>query len=495
MANDFENENVEDQEEQQKLTLTVTVEEKSSCERHVKIETSREDVDRYFDREYDSLQQEAAIPGFRPGKAPRKLVEKRFRNEVKTRVKASLIQDALVQADEDENMTPIGEPQFNFDSIEIPVEGPFVFEYDIEVRPTFDIPNWKGLKIERPVHEYTSEEIDAAIKRVQMSQASLVDKGAPAEVGDFIVSKLTFRLDDKVLNQAEHETICIRPTLSFHDCAINDFDKLMVGAVPGDVRQTKLTISEKSLDENLRGKEIDATFEISAVQVKVVPEVDDDFLRKIGGFTNVGDFRDAVLDTLERQLSYEQQRVARRQIVAQLTADATWQLPPNLLKNQAGREMNRAILELRRSGFTDEQIVRQLNVLRQNSEVVTAQALKEHFILEAIAESEGLDVDEADIETEILLISSQTNKSPRRVRSEIERAGDMDILRNQIIERKVINLIQKSAEFVETPYVPEELAEEAVDFGVGSGDSDGIPEVSEEEAKEAARAAAESARN
>lgn len=474
--------------ELQKLNLNVDVEVKSSCERHVKIEVAREDVDRYFDREYNDLKDNAAIPGFRAGKAPRKLIEKRFRNEVKDRVKAALLQDSLIQADEDQNMTPISEPVFDVAAVTVPEEGPFVFEYDLEVRPTFDIPNWKGLKLEKPVREFSAEDVDAAVKRIQTSYGQLQDKADAAVAGDYIVTKLTFELDGKVLSQADAETIRIRPTLSFHDCSIEGFDKLMEGAKAGDVRKTTVVISENSIDEEVRGKEVQATFEIAAVKTLILPELDAEFLQGIGGFENMGDFRDAVLETLQRQLEYEQQQRARRQIAAQLTVDANWELPPRLLRSQAEREFQRSIYELQRSGFTDEQIIRQLNVIRRNSDANVAQSLKEHFILEAIAEAENIEDEQRDYDNEIMLMAAQSGQSPRRIRAQIEKSGNLDVLRNQIIERKVVNKIMENAEFVEVPYFMEELNEEAIDRAAGANDS--IPEVTEEEAKEAAREAA-----
>ena len=488
MENEFD-EAVEN--EQTKLNMVVDVQEKSSCERHIKVEVSREDVDRYLDREFEELKNTAAIPGFRPGKAPRKMIEKRFRKDVAERVKNSLLLDSIQQVEADQQMTPISEPDFDVKAVKLPEEGPFIYEYDVEVRPSFDIPNWKGLKLEKPVREFSGEDVDAAIKRIQQNYGSLEDKNEPAVSGDYIVSKLTFELDGNVLSQAESETIRIRPTLTFHDCSIENFDKLMEGVQPNDVRKTKLVLSNDVADENLRGKEIDATFEIAAVKKLVVPEVDADFLQQLGGFENMGDFRDMVLETLQRQLEHEQHQRARRQITAQLTVDANWDLPPKLLKGQADRELNRALYELKRSGFSDEQIIRQLNVLRRNSQATTAQALKEHFILEAIAESENIVDEQQDYDTEIMLMAAQSGETPRRVRNEIEKSGGMDVLRNQIVERKVINKILESAEFVEVPYEMEEIAtEEAVDRAAGSNE-DEIPEVSEEEAKEVARAAAE----
>lgn len=488
----MENENFEATENVEKMNLKIDVEEKSSCERHVKVEVSREDIEKCFDREYAELQENAAIPGFRPGKAPRKLVEKRFKNDVKERVKSALLIDSLTQVNEDADMTPISEPDLKVEAIVLPEEGPFVYEYDVEVRPTFDVPNWKGLKLEKPVRQFSAEDVDAAVKRIQANYGELVDKGEPAASGDYIVAKLTFKREDEVVSQAEAETIRIRPTLSFHDGSIADFDKLMEGAVPGDVRETKLTLSEDAADEKLRGQQIDATFEVKEVKKIELPELNDEFIAALGGFENMGDFRDAVLETLERQLDHEQRQRARRQIAEQLTRDANWELPPALLKRQSDRELQRAVYELRRSGFDDDQIVRQINFLRQNSAATTAQALKEHFILEKIAESEGIVDEQQDYDLEIMLMAAQSGESPRRIRSQIEKSGNMDVLRNQIIERKVINLIQEAAEFTEVPFEMEAISEEAIDRAAGSdAKDDDIPEVSEEEVKEVARKEAE----
>ena len=91
----------------------------------------------------------AQVPGFRPGRAPRKLIETRFRKDVAERVKSSLLMDSIGQVSDDKGLSPISEPDFDFEAIELPDEGPMTFEFDLEVRPEFDVPQWKGLKIKR----------------------------------------------------------------------------------------------------------------------------------------------------------------------------------------------------------------------------------------------------------------------------------------------------------------------------------------------------------
>ena len=133
-----------------------------------------------------------------------------------------------------------------------------------------------------------------------------------------------------------------------------------------------------------------------------------------------------------------------------MTADANWELPPQLLRRQSQRELQRSILELQASGFPDEEIRRHINRIQQNLLGSTEKALKEHFILERIAEDHDLEATPEDIEREILIIAMQQQSSPRAVRAQLEKRGDMDALRNQIIERQAIELITEAANFTET---------------------------------------------
>jgi trigger factor len=175
-------------------------------------------------------------------------------------------------------------------------------------------------------------------------------------------------------------------------------------------------------------------------------------------------------------MEYQQRQAAREQVTAALTAAANWELPVGLLERQSHRELERAVMELQRSGFSEEEIRAHENSLRQNSRISTARALKEHFILERIAEEQEIDADEGDYDTEIAMIARQTNDTPRRVRARLEKRGSMDVLRNQIIERKVVDLILASAVFKETPYRDEESDVAALDLTAAGAEQSNIPE-------------------
>ncbi|HET6880878.1 MAG TPA: trigger factor, partial [Pirellulales bacterium] len=264
-------------------------------------------------------------------------------------------------------------------------------------------------------------------------------------------------------------------TLSFRDGNVEGFDKLMNGVEAGQKRVGQAKLTPDAPNEALRGKVISAEFEVLEVKKLELPELSKSFLEQIGGFDSPGDLRDAVKDMLERRLSYEQQKRARQQILAALTEAANWDLPPAMLKRQSQRELERAVLEFKRSGFSDNEIRLHENELRQNSRANTARALKEHFILERIAEEEKIEDTPDDYTKEIALIAQQSGESPRRVRAQLEKKGLMDSLRNQIIERKTIDLIMEHATFKDVPYELEGDDAEAVDQAAG-GEEVEIPE-------------------
>jgi trigger factor len=469
-------ENGDEEAARERLDLQVKIASPGTCQRHITVTVSETDVERYFNNAIGDMMPKAVVPGFRAGRAPRKLVEARYRKDVADQVKGSLLMDSMAQVTEDENLSAISEPELDLGAIEVPDSGPMTFEFNLEVRPEFELPQWKGLKIDRPTKEFTSDDVDAQMRRLLERRGRLVPYNGAAELGDFITANIIFQHGDEVLARAEEEVLCVRKNLSLRDGTLERFDKLMVGVTAGETREGEVKLTEAANEEELRGQKVKAVFEVLEVKKLEVPELDDDLLRSLGKFENEGELRDALMDELKRQLEYHQQQSARQQITAALTAAANWDLPPDLLRRQSVRELERSVLELRRSGFNDDEIRAHQNELRQNVLASTARALKEHFILEKLAEQENIEDLPEDYDHEIRLIAAQSGESPRRVRAQLEKRDLMDILRNQIIERKTIDLILSRAEFKEVAFELEEIETEAVELSAGGGDESEIPE-------------------
>ena len=450
----------------QPLKLEVEIENVSTCQRRVKVSIPREDIDRHLDEAVAELMPTALLPGFRPGRAPRRLVSSRFKTELADQIRSKLLAAAMTQVTEQEKLSPISEPELDVAAVVLPEAGPMTFEFGIEVRPEFELPKWKGLSINRPARTVGDSDVDEALGNILRERSRLVPHDGPPAAGDLIVANIRFLDGDTVLSEAKELEIVVRPKLSFADAALTGFDALVKKATPGTTVTADVTISNEAAVEAMRGKTV--SLELTVVEVKKLelPELTAAVLEELGGFESAEALREAVKKQLEGQLEWHRRRQVRQQVASALTASATWDLPPELLKRQSLRELERSILELRRSGFDDDSIRRHVNELRQSALASTARALKEHFILEKIAEAEEISDTAADYDDEIRAIAAQSGESPRRVRASLEKRGLMDVLRNQIIERKTLERIEQNARFTDTPFEFPRPDTDAVDHAV-----------------------------
>lgn len=485
MSTSTESETTDPVEEKQPIQLEVTVESPQSCLREVIVTIPHTEVQRYLKEAFDELVPEAQVPGFRNGRAPRKLVEKQFKDRVTEQVKGSLLMDSLSQVTESQDFSAISEPDFDYNSIELPDEGEFKYQFTVEVRPEFDTPEWKGLELSKPVEEIGDSEIQESLERVLSRYATMEATDDPAELGDRLLMTAVFKHNGKTLSKMEEERITFKDRLSLSDAVCEDFGTVMKDVTEGETRTGKLKIAEGAADEEMQGKEVEATFQVVEVLKRELPELTEEFLEELGDFESEDELRSFVRDSLVRQADYRTQQELRKSVVALLAGTASFDLPSELVKKQTARELERKVLELRRSGFDEDNIRRFVNASRQNAQASTEAALREHFILEKIAEEHEVDAEPGDYDQEIQLIAEQSDMPVRRVRARLEKQGQMDALRNQIVERKVIEMIVAEAK-VKEEKVEKKAGEEDNEFAVyhsvlASKDDDVIPEAKYED--------------
>lgn len=204
-ATDTDNEVAVEDELKKPLEIEVKVEEKSTCERHVAVTVPEAEVNRYREQSFDEVAPKAELPGFRAGKAPRKLVETRFKDQIDEQVKSSLVMDSLQQVTEGDHFSAISEPDFDYEAIELPESGAFLYEFKIEVRPDFDTPEWKGLELEKPTCKLTQEHIDNHLSRTltRFMPGEAVD--GEIQSGDTVTLNASFKYDGKEIASFEEE--------------------------------------------------------------------------------------------------------------------------------------------------------------------------------------------------------------------------------------------------------------------------------------------------
>jgi trigger factor len=352
----------------------------------------------------------------------------------------------------------------DYGAVKLPDAGDFTFEFKIEVRPEFDSPKWDGLDLVKTEFQLSDEEVERQLVRTldRIIPGEPVD--GEAKFGDQAAVNIAFTVDSKPLSFLEEAAVTVRPQLSLADCIIENFGELIAGKKEGDKVNAKVKVLETSLNESLRGVEVDAEIELLEIRRVNVENLTPAQLAQIG-FDSTDELREFVRKELERQCEYHQAQLLREQITKQLTTGADWDLPPATVRRQADRELHRRVLEMKRNQFSDDQIRIVINSMRRNIEQMTREALREHFVLEKIAEDLKIDPTEAEYDEEINLIAERSDASPRQVRNKLERNGQMDAIRNQILERTVINRIVESAK-VTTAKGDSILKEDPKEFAV-----------------------------
>ncbi|QEF97293.1 Trigger factor [Stieleria maiorica] len=428
------------------LQLDVQVSSPQACVRDVVVTVPESEVKRYLKEAYDELVPEAQVPGFRSGRAPRRLVEKQFKDRVVEQVKGKLLMDALSQVTESQDFSAISEPDFDYNSIPDPGEGAFSFQFSIEVRPEFETPDWKGLELTKPVETIDDEAVTTALQRVLKDRADFEATDEPAELGDKLVVTIRFKEGDEVLSTLEEENITLAAALSLSDGVCESFGADVAGKKEGDTVTTPVKLGEGAGETE---RTITAEVEIVEVQKLEEVELTSNLLEELGDFESEEELREFIKDSLVRQAEYRTQQAVRQKVTNLLAESVTFELPEDLVRRQTNRELQRRVLEMRRNGFDDTTIRGIVNALQQNARASTEAALREHFVLEQIAEEESLDAEPQEFENEIMLIAQQSGQSLRRTRARLEKTGQMDALRNQIVERKVIELVVENAKVTE----------------------------------------------
>lgn len=266
---------------------------------------------------------------------------------------------------------------------------------------------------------------------------------------------MTTRYGGQVIGSAKEMTIRVDDTITFKDAIARDFAKIVVGANPGDSRVVDMTMTEATAQAGLRGLTAQATIEVKEVKALRLPELDEIFLDNNFGVRTPEQLREQIRLGLERRLEYQQRQSAREQVLSHIAASATWELPRDLLLRQARKSLARRVMEMQEAGLSEEEINARSRMLQQDVVRTTELALKEHFVLQKIAEVEKIEIDDGEIDLEIERLAGQSNDSPRRVRARLEKEDLLETMAAQLIERKTLNLILDSAEYEDTAVTPE----------------------------------------
>jgi len=386
------------------------------------------------------------VPGFRPGRAPRRLIEKRFRDAVTEEVRAKLVAEGFEKAIEEQQLHVIGEPDVDPDKITLPDEGEMTFSIELEVRPEFTLPeDYSQIpldKVERP--QVTDESVAAALERLreQYGRMELVGEDGEARENDFLTCDLSVQAGDVVVVDRTDVRLPVAK-IAVEGIRLDNLPELLKGAKVGETLAAGITIGEEANNEDMRGKEAELRIKIGAIARVVLP--DDTALLEAADYADM----DALKAAMKRQQEARSDtafRQAREQAIEDwLLESIPFDLPADLTRRHASRLLSRQLVDLQYRGIPAQEIESRLDEIRGASDERAARDLKRHFVLGAIAKKEEIEATDAEVDARVRFIAAQYGRKEDRLREEMASEGTLDSLRGQILEDKVLRMLLEKA--------------------------------------------------
>lgn len=435
----------------------VTIEDAGPCKKKVIVEVPEESIKNALDERYSDLHREAVVPGFRKGRAPRRLLEKRFGKEVSEQVKLKLIADASEAAVKDNNLSTLTDPDVDYESLQLPEIGPFKFDFQVEVRPDFELPELEAIAIEKPKFQVTDQQISEQIARLQNQAGTWVpQENTPVEPNDQIVADVVIKPQSEgpLTGDAEQEQklenveLYVRSPGFVGAVPVEKLDQLLAGARSGDVKKTSVDVPKTYYNETYRGRKVDIEIEVKDIKRLKPAQIDEAFLKRLG-VESQAELGENVHDMLKNRLEQQVQTVMTNQIYKHLLENTDFDLPEDVVADQSNRVLQRQSNNLLLRGFSREQIQEQLRELRTASEEQAKQQVKLFFIMDKIAEKLGIEVSEEEINGYIARVAAQRGQRPEKMRQEMARDGSLANFALQIREEKCIKELLKSAKIKE----------------------------------------------
>lgn len=422
--------------------MKVTVEELSPSKRALQVELPPEQVAARMEATLKELSRKVHIPGFRKGKVPPNIIQRRFQSDLQEEVLRELIPDSYRQALTQVDFTPVSQPRV--EDVHFHAGEPLRYRAIVEVKPPVTVKDYRGIPLERKAVEVTDQEVDRAIEFLREDAAEYVPmEGWPALREDLIVLDHEGTIHGKPFKGGSGKNLTL---LLGRGGYLPGFEEQIVGLQKGDSKQFRLSFPADSPRKDLAGRTADFKVTIKEVKKRRVPELNDEFARTVGDAETVAALRDKLREQLKARKTREQEGELKRALMEKLASAYEVELPEALVEAEASALLQEMLGAVRASGG-------RVQGLDENAEALSARALelarrrvKESILLEAAARQENLTVSDAEVEAEIEnMVAAYPAGGGGAVRRAMEDAGRRAGLKARLLERKALDFLYQQA--------------------------------------------------
>ena len=415
--------------------MNVTTEKIENHKVVLTIEVPAEELDKGIKAACKSLANRVNIPGFRKGKAPRRILEMNIGKE-------AILDEALKQ----ENLDPVDRPQVDIVTLE---EGKdVVFKATITPVPEVTLGEYKGLKVAKDAVEVKDEQVEEQVKNILNHHAKMVDaeEGATVANDDFITLDFKGEVDGVAFAGGEGKDYPLQ--IGSHSF-IDTFEDQLVGLKVGEEKDVNVTFPEEYHAKDLAGKAAVFHCKINSIKHKEMPELTDEFVKASTSYESIEDMKAKLRENIEKNAQREADTKRRNEILKQATDNITVDIPEVMVENRVSNMIQELSVNLENQGMNLDAYLKYANMdmakLREQYKESAAIAVKTDLMLDAVAKAEDIKVENADINAEIALLAATYGTTPQEVSKIIKKNHSIGNLVATVLHKKAANFIIDSA--------------------------------------------------
>lgn len=426
--------------------MNVTV-ERVENEATLKITAPAAEVNAGYKKAVQKIADQANIPGFRKGKAPRAIIEMHYGKEaVKQEAFEFVANKAYSEALDQEKLIPVSDPKVEESTFE---EGKDMeLTIKVTLKPEPELGEYKGLHVEKKEVEVTDEQVDAQIKDMMGRDAKMVvaEEGAVIEKGDFAIIDFAGTVDGEPFSGGEGKGY---PLEVGSNSFIPGFEDQLVGLSKGDSTDVEVTFPEDYFVKDLAGKEAIFKVNIQDVKRKELPELNDEYVASKTDFKTVEELRANYKERMQKAAEANAKAEYEHELIDLAVANAKFSVPEIMIEDKISQMVEEMKMSLESRKMSLDMYMQYTGLdmakIRENQRPVAEENVKTDLVLDAIGKAEDIQVDMADVDAEIAAISAQHGASPEEVKKIIKGNGTMGLLLANILRRKAAHVVIDSA--------------------------------------------------
>ncbi|MEY2527419.1 MAG: trigger factor [Verrucomicrobiota bacterium] len=427
--------------------MKVEVEKQPDSTSTLRIELPPEEVSKEWDAIANSFARFAKIPGYRPGKAPRKVIEAKFKKEIQDELTKKLVSKSYRDAIEQKQLRVVS--LTNVEDVKLGEDKSLRFRATVVTAPEFELPEYKNIPVQLPSTGVAEADVDLALERLRDQSADFVDvPERGVEMEDFVVIDFEGTVDGKPISE-----VAPQASKTLHGGKkfwlrvapgnfLPNFCEQLLGQKPGETRLVIVDLAQDFPVKELAGQKATYAVTLDELKQKILPAVDEALAEKLLPGKTLADLRHTIEHDLAHEKEHEVERAKEGQIVKYLHEKVQFDLPPVLLRNETRRALGELVQRNRQRGVTDEMLKEKEKELVEGAGGLAAHRLKTNFILHRIAEREKIEVTREELRDQIREEAARYDVSPEKMRKELEERDGLDGFAEQILLGKTLDFLK-----------------------------------------------------